>query len=221
MPAARDLILGLLAIGIGALFCFRGYLAMRQIIPLWGAFAGFVLGAGLMSSVDDSGFLRSVAAWIVGLVVALLFGMLAYLYFEVSVALAMAGIGFTLATSVLVALGLSWSWLIIIVGVAAGVVLALLAIRADFPMLLLATLTALAGASTIVAGAMLLFGVIETDEFTSAATTERLDEAWYWYVIYVALAVAGLLAQFRDLDRRVRTMRESWRAAGGRELRAG
>jgi len=37
-----DIILGLLALAVGALFCFRGYLTMRLVIPVWGAFAGFL-----------------------------------------------------------------------------------------------------------------------------------------------------------------------------------
>ena len=44
-----DILLGLLAVVVGAVFCFRGYFAMRIIIPIWGAFAGFVLGAGIVS----------------------------------------------------------------------------------------------------------------------------------------------------------------------------
>ncbi len=51
---------------IGAGFCFRGYLAMRVIIPFWGAFAGFMLGAGLVDAIDDSGFLATLLGWLVG-----------------------------------------------------------------------------------------------------------------------------------------------------------
>ena len=40
--AMQDIIVGVLAIAIGALFCFRGWIAMRIVIPIWGAFAGFL-----------------------------------------------------------------------------------------------------------------------------------------------------------------------------------
>ena len=46
----QDVVVGLLAIAVGALFAFRGYFAMRVIIPIWGAFAGFMLGAGLVDA---------------------------------------------------------------------------------------------------------------------------------------------------------------------------
>jgi hypothetical protein len=216
----QDVIVGLLAIAVGALFCFRGYLAMRIIIPIWGGFAGFMLGAGLVASFEDAGFLRSAVAWVVGIAVALLFAVCAYLYYEISVAIAMAAIGFTLGTSIMVALGVTWSWVIILVGVFLAIVLAIIAIGGDVPMLLLTFLTALAGASTIVAGAMLLTGAVNTNEFESVSTTERLDDDWWWYVIYAVLAVAGIVAQLADRNRRVGSVRESWRDTGGREMRA-
>ena len=67
-----DITVGVIAILTGAVFCFRGYLAMRIIIPLWGAFAGFMLGAGIVSGAD--GFLGSALGWIVGIVLAVVFG---------------------------------------------------------------------------------------------------------------------------------------------------
>jgi hypothetical protein len=100
-----DVGLGVLAIIVGIAFCFRGYVAMRLIIPLWGAFSGFILGAGLVASLAGEGFLSSLLGWFVGLVVALVFGVLAYLYYEISVFIAMSAIGFSLGTAAMVALG--------------------------------------------------------------------------------------------------------------------
>ena len=216
----QDIIIGLLAIFIGAVFCFRGYLAMRMVIPLWGAFAGFALGAGLIAAGSDDGFLRTGLSWVVGFGVALLFGLIAYLYYEVAVLLAMGSVGFVLGTSAMVALGIDWSWLIILVGVLAGTVLAFVAIVADLPMMLLIVLTALAGASAVVTGAMLLFGAVETADFTQSSITSELDDDWWWYVSYLVLAVAGLVAQFQSIASIRSSMREDWAAAGGKSLRS-
>jgi len=62
-----DIGLGVLAIIVGIAFCFRGYVAMRLIIPLWGAFSGFILGAGLVASLAGEGFLSSLLGWLAGL----------------------------------------------------------------------------------------------------------------------------------------------------------
>jgi hypothetical protein len=214
----RDVVIGLLAIVVGAAFALRGYLAMRVIIPIWGAFSGFLLGAGLVSSVANEGFLASVLGWVVGLVLALLFAAIAYLYYEVSVVIAMTAIGFALGTAVMVAIGVSWSWVITLVAVLFGVLLAFVAIRADLPMALLTILTALSGASTVVFGLMLLFGVVSTTDLDSATTTQRLDDEWWWYVIFLAVAVFGAGAQFATTAELRKSMRESWKASGGREI---
>jgi hypothetical protein len=204
----NDIVVGLIAVLTGAVFCFRGYLAMRIIIPLWGAFAGFMLGAGIVAT--DAGFLATALGWIVGLAVALLFGLLAYLYYEVAVVLGMLAIGFALGTSLMVALGVTWNWVIVLAGVTVGIVLAFVALIGDLPMVLLTVLTGFAGAGAVVAGLMLLFGVTDVGDFDSAQTTEALADDWWWFAIYLALAVGGMIAQFIDVDRRRDTLREAW-----------
>lgn len=203
-----DIVVGIIALITGAVFCFRGYLAMRIVIPLWGAFVGFLLGAGIVAG--DSGFLGTALGWFVGIGLAVVFGVIAYLYYEVSVILGMMAIGFVLGTSVMVALGVTWSWVILLSGVVLAVVLSAVAILGDLPMVLLTVLTALAGASTIVGGLMLLVGTVDVQDFDIGVTTETVADDWWWYVIYLGLAIAGVIAQFADVDRRRATLREAW-----------
>lgn len=209
----NDALLGLFAVAIGALFCFRGYAAMRTIIPLWALFGGFMLGAGLVAGVGDENFLRSALAWIVGLAVGLLFAAFAYLYFEVSVVLAMGTAGFALGSGLLTALGVSWSWLVVLGGLAAGVLLAFLAIVADLPALLLIVVTVLGGATAVVFGLMLLFGTLETEQLDDASTTELVDASWWWYAIYGATVLAGLVTQSRLVASLRVPPREQWLGA--------
>ena len=204
----NDVAVGIIALLTGAVFCFRGYLAMRLVIPMWGAFAGFLLGAGIVSG--DAGFLGNALGWFVGLGLAIVFGVIAYLYYEVSVIIGMMGIGFVLGTSSMVAFGVTWSWLILLSGVVLAVVLAFVAIVGDLPMVLLTILTALAGASTMVAGLMLLFGTVDLEEFDIGVTTENVADNWWWFVVYGGLVVGGIIAQFTDVDRRRESLREAW-----------
>jgi hypothetical protein len=209
----EDVIYGLLAIVFGALFCFRGYLAFRFIIPLWGAFVGFSLGAGLIAATTDEGFLRTALGWLVGLGVAVAFALIAYLFYEVAVVIAMGSIGFALGTALMVAIDVSWTWVIVLVGVALGALLAFAAIVADLPMALLVALSALGGASAMTAGIMLLAGAVDTEDFTTdAATSARADNDWWWYVLYVLFAVFGIVSQVRSAAELRRSMRESWSA---------
>src|SRR5674536_278219 len=108
---------------------------MRLVIPVWGAFAGFLLGAGLVNGFSNSRFLVGALSWVVGIAVGLLFALLAYAYYDVSVVLAMAATGCVLGANLMVALDVTWTWVVIVVGVLAGLALAVLAILADLVMI--------------------------------------------------------------------------------------
>ncbi|HEX9259038.1 MAG TPA: DUF4203 domain-containing protein [Acidimicrobiales bacterium] len=211
----EDVIYGLIAIVAGAIFCFRGFLALRLIIPIWGFFVGFSVGAGLIANITDEGFLSSVLGWVVGFAVAVCFAVLAYLYYAVSVVIAMGAIGFTLGASLMMALDVTWTWVIVLVGVVVGVALAGASIVADLPLLLLMILSSLAGASAITGGVMLLVGAIETQDFTDEGIIGRADDPWWWYVIYIVLAIAGIIAQARMVEDLKVSMRQAWEADRG------
>ncbi|MFI5894106.1 DUF4203 domain-containing protein [Actinoplanes sp. NPDC051513] len=214
----RDVLLGLLALAVGSLFCFRGYLSMRLVIPVWGAFAGFLLGAGLIDRVTGDGFLAGVLTWIIGFGVAAAFWLLAYAYYEVSVVLAMAAIGFVLGATLMVGANVRWSWAVIAAGMLVGIALAVLAVVGRLPMLLLAVLTGLAGSATIVAGIMLLTGGVAADDLGSEAVISRIEDTAGWWVLYGVLALAGIVLQLRLLADKRRSVRAQWAADGGRQL---
>jgi hypothetical protein len=207
-----NILIGLLAIVVGLALCFYGYAALRLVIAIWGAFAGFLLGAGIVASVTGEGFLATGLAWLVGLGVAIVFGLIAYLYYAVSVILGMGAIGFALGTTLMAALGVSWSWLVILVGVAVGVLLAFLAIAGDLPMLILAVLGAFAGASVTISGALLVVGVLDREDLASPETTQSVELGWWWTAAYLVLAVVGLVVQLRSVETRQGTLRETWAA---------
>jgi hypothetical protein len=206
----EDLLLGVIAVVIGGALCFRGYAALRIVIATWGAFAGFILGAGVVAGATGEGFLASALAWAVGLVVAAVFGLLAYAYYAISVLIGMSAIGFTLGTTAMVALGVSWSWVVVLVGIVVGALLAMLAIAGDLPKLILALLGAFAGSSIAIGGVLLMVGLLDRSDLAATDTTAALDLWWGWTVAYVALAAAGLASQLRDVGARRGTLRDDW-----------
>jgi hypothetical protein len=208
-----DVVLGVLAILAGALLCFRGQLVLRLVFPIWGAFAGFAFGAGLVAELADERFLGSVLGWVLGIVFAVVFAALAYLYYAVGVLLVMVSVGFTLGSGLVVALSIDWDWLAVLVGVLVGALLGIGAILVDVPMLVLVLLTATAGAVAVVAGFMLLTGAVDSATFTTGDVTSRIDDDWWWYVAVLVLAGAGVLVQARDVAAMRRSVRESWGAA--------
>ena len=83
-----DILLGLLAIVAGGAMLFAGQFVLRLVIPIWGFFAGFAFGAGIVAKSADEHFLGTVLGWVLGLVFAVLFAVLAYLYYYVAIVIA-------------------------------------------------------------------------------------------------------------------------------------
>jgi hypothetical protein len=205
-----DILLGLVAIFVGLLFCFAGQFALRLVITIWGAFAGFAMGAGLVAQLAGEGFLATTLGWVVGLALGLVFAILAYLFYAVAVILTMGAIGYALAAALMVALGVDWEWLIVLVGVAVGILLAIAAIAFDLPLIVLIVLSGMGGAAVAVCGLMLIFGAMDAETFTQGGFVAQVRDDWWWYLTYLALAIMGVLTQSRAAGSRQRSVRAQW-----------
>jgi hypothetical protein len=205
-----DVIVGLLAIGVGVLLCLWGFMAMRLVIPIWGAFSGLVFGAGLASAMTDDRFLSTALGWVLGLLFAALFGALAYFYFQFCVVLGFAGFGFAMGTGLMAALGLEWSWFVAIIGLVVGVAFGAMALFANLPMLILIAFSAIAGAVIVVLGGMLVFNTVDLEELSSGATTDTVDVAWFWFLTFFVAVVASFGAQLRAIRDTQTDLRQVW-----------
>jgi hypothetical protein len=206
----KDVVVGIAAIVIGGVFCFWGYFAMRIVIPIWGFFAGFMLGAGATAFFDDSEFLSTVLGWILGFFIGLLFALIAYLFYEIAVVLAFAGIGFTFGSGLMAALNIDWDWFVILIGVAVGILFGIVAVVTELPMVVLVVFSTIAGALAMTAGLMLVFNALDTEDFSNAAIVDLIEDDWWWWVIAFALAIFGLVAQMKVITRMRWTVRQAW-----------
>ena len=206
----KDVVVGIAVIVIGLAFCFYGYFAMRIVIPIWGFFAGFMLGAGATSFFDNSEFLSTVLGWILGLAVGLLFAALAYLFYEIAVVLAFASIGFTFGTAIMTGLNVDWNWLVVLVGAAIGLAFGIFAAVGHMPMVILVVFSAIAGALATTAGLMLVFNALDTEDFSNKAVVDVIDDRWWWWMVAFVLAIAGLVTQMKAITNLRVTTREMW-----------
>jgi hypothetical protein len=207
-----DIILGLLAILAGAFMLIAGRVVLRIALPIWGFFAGFAFGAGLVAELADERFLGTVLGWVLGLLFALVFMLLAYLYFAVAVVLAFAAFGYAIGSGLVVALGIDWNWVAVLIGVAIGAVLGLVAVLGNLPMIVLVTLSSFAGAVGVVGGLMLLFGSINSSDFGSGAFADSVDDSWGWYLLLLALSFGGIIVQASQAAAMRRSVAEAWSA---------
>ncbi len=65
----------------------------------------------------------------------------------------------------------------------------------------------IAGALTITAGLMLLFGAIETEDWSNDSVIDLIDDDWWWWVIALGLAVIGIVATSAYQSERILVMK--------------
>lgn len=207
-----DILLGILAIIAGLAMIFSGQFVLRFAIPIWGFFAGFAFGAGLVAGLADERFLGTVLGWALGLVFALVFAVLAYLYFYLAVTLAMGAFGFAIGSGLVVALGIDWDWVAVSVGLLVGVLLGLVSIFADMPMIVLVVFGSFAGAVGVVGGLMLLVGSLNSADFTRGDFASTVENGWVWSLLVLVLAFVGIVVQARQRVLMRSTVQDVWYA---------
>ena len=207
-----DILLGLLAIIAGSAMLLAGQFVLRLMIPIWGFFAGFAFGAGIVAEFANEHFLGSVLGWVLGLIFGLIFAVFAYLYYYVAILLAMGAFGFAIGSGLVVALGISWNWVAVLVGLLIGLAIGLVSIFTNMPMIVLVVLASLAGAVGVVGGLMLLVGSLNSADFSRGDFTDTVSNSFAWSLLLLVLAVGGILIQATQRALMRRNVQEVWYA---------
>lgn len=197
---------------------FAGQFVLRIVLPIWGFFVGFAFGAGLFADMASERFLGTVMGWVTGLVFALLFAVFAYLYYAVAVILAMAGFGFVIGSGLVVALGIDWNWVAVLAGLVVGAVIGVVSVLGNMPMIVLAVVSSVAGAVSLVAGLMLLVGSLNSADFTRVSFSTAVQGSWWWYLMLLGLVLVGIVVQTRQRVSTRRTIHDTWYAEDGSSI---
>lgn len=145
--------MALVTVALGVVLLVRGYALARVVFALAGALTGWSLGGAVAAWVEPG----ATWTWLLATGAALLGAWLAYSFYAVGVVLATAMMGFAVGTAVAGALAAEPGG-VLLAGLLGGAIAVVLALATNLPRLLLVVLTALAGASTLVAGAVRLLG---------------------------------------------------------------
>ena len=97
----------------------------------------------------------------------------AYLFYAVAVMLAMGAFGFAIGSGLVVALGIDWNWVAVLVGVVVGAALGLVSVFGNMPMVVLAVVSSVAGAFSVVGGLMLMVGALDSRRLLAGAPPSR------------------------------------------------
>jgi hypothetical protein len=187
----------LFALIFGLAFCFAGYRVFLVMLPIWGFFAGFWLGAEATSLLLGTGFLATTTGWVIGFVVGLLGAVLSYLFYMLGVGLLAAAFGWAMGAGFMNALGFDPGLLTAMVGIITALVMAGLVVLLNIQKYVIIAITAIGGANAIVLSGLLLFGRVSLEELRGAgnAIAPILQDSWFWLVIWLALGAAGLIVQ--------------------------
>jgi len=194
----QTICIGIIGIVFGLAVAFAGYRFFLMLLPIWGFFAGFAIGAQAMQALFGTAFLAEVTSWIVGLVVGIIFAVLSYLFYIVGVAILAGSFGYALGAGIVYAISANWDILAFLVGVAVAVVVAALVILLNIQKWVIILITAIGGAGAIIAGIMVMFGTVDVADIGSNALLSYYQTSWVWFLIGILVAAAGFFVQMRS-----------------------
>jgi hypothetical protein len=196
----EGIVVGLLAILIGAAWATYGLKAFFILLPIWAFFVGLLAGANWGAEFLGEGFLGTVTSWVIGLVFGIVLALFSYFWYYAAIAIFGGVIGYTLTAGLFGAIGFD-GFLTIVIGLIVGVLFAIGVILLAVPVYVVIFLTAISGAAAIVNGVLILLGQIQIDDIDSGLTEGLLRFGVISVVAWLVLAAAGVVYQMRDIRR--------------------
>jgi hypothetical protein len=186
----------MIALILGLAICFGGYRLFTWLLPIWGFFFGFGIGAQTLQAIFGGGFLATVTGWVVGLFAGLIFGVLSWLFYAVGVAILAGSLGYGIGVGFMNLIGIDIGLIAWIVGIVAGVVLVVLTFRFRLDKVIIIIATAIGGAGVMVG--TLMFGItgVSLAKFFDNPIRFALSDSPLWTIIFFVLAIAGGVLQF-------------------------
>ena len=184
----------ILALIIGVLALLAGYRLFLLLLPIWGFFAGFAIGAQATAFLFGGGFLATITSWIIGFAAGLIFAVLSYLIYIVGVALLSAAFGYFLAAGVML-LFLEPGLVVTLVGLAGAVLMAFLVLAFNIQKPVLEFITSFGGATAVLTGILLLLGRIPFESLGDNPVRLVREDSIFWMIAWLVLGFAGFAIQ--------------------------
>lgn len=186
---------GMIAFLFGLALCFAGYRFFLILLPIWGFFFGFVLGAETIAAILNETLFATVTGWVVGFLVGAVFAVLSYLFYIVAVALIAGSLGYAVGAGIMLAILPSFNLLAWIVGIVVAVVFIGVTLFFNLQKWVIMIATAILGSGVIFGGFILLFnphaGVLQNP------VAVALQQNFLLLVLFIVLAAAGVFVQWR------------------------
>ncbi|MCB8985422.1 MAG: DUF4203 domain-containing protein [Ardenticatenaceae bacterium] len=185
----------LIALLFGALICFGGYRLFLALLPIWGFFFGFGLGAQSVQLLFGEAFLATVTSWVVGFVVAILFAVLSYLFYIFAVAVIAGSLGYGLGIAIIGIFSDNLNLIAWLVGMALAIVMIVITLRFNLAKYVIIFATAVGGAAATIA--TLVVGVENVQLLALAQNPIKVlaTSSVIWTLLFLLMAGAGIAIQ--------------------------
>lgn len=187
--------MSMIALLLGLAVTFSGYRLFLILLPIWGFFFGFGLGAETLQVLFGVGFLATVSSWVVGFLVGAAFAVLSYLFYIVAVALMAGSFGYGLAVALLAAIGLNLNLIVWLIGLVAGIIVAVVVLIFNLQKYAIIVITALGGTGAIIFTLLAIFGEITPANLLLNPVRQAILNSFWWLLFYLVVAVAGIIVQ--------------------------
>ncbi len=192
------LCMGLIALTFGLVVIFGGYRLFLVLLPIWGFFVGFYVGAHTIQVIFDVGFLVTITSWVVGFIVGGLFAVLSYLFYIFAVGVLSFSFGYGLMVGILEWIGLeNLEILVWIIAVIVGVVVALAVIGLNLQKYAVIVITAIGGTGLVIYTLLALFGNALVIQLLRNPVKTAIDNSFWWLLFFVILSLAGIIIQIQ------------------------
>ena len=188
-----------IALLFGAIVAFGGYRLFLVLLPFWGFFAGFFLGAQTIQFLFSEGFLATITGWVVGFIVGLIFAVLSYLFYAFAVAIVSFMLGYGATESVLQWIGMNADWLVWLIAVVVGVIFIGLVLRFNLAKYAIIVATAFGGTSMVIYTLLAVASPVKTQllDLIGSPVKMAIDNSFWWLLFFILMAGAGIVAQIR------------------------
>lgn len=185
----------LIALLFGTIVCFGGYRLFLVLLPIWGFFFGFALGAQSIQLLFGQEFLATVTGWVVGFIVALLFAVLSYLFYIFAVALIAGSLGYGLGVAIMGIFSADLTILTWIVGIVLAIVVIGITLYFNLAKYVIIIATAVGGAAATIG--TLVVGVEHVQLLTLAENPVQvmLEGQFIWTLLFLLMAAGGIAGQ--------------------------